>query len=142
MISWAKYLEASSLINRTIPSTSIEPSNLPGVFGRPFVALLDDPLVVLPECTSGPFLRPLDNVPVPLLPLVIPVDHKVGQVRDQAPSKPTRTIGKVDQFSVLRPLGLRGQDGFPKVTGSVGEQVGRERDRFDHGVLVELDVGG
>ena len=67
--------------------------------------------------------------------------HKVRQVRDQTPSESTRSVGKVDQLAVLRPLGLGSQDGFTKVPGSVGKQVGRERYRFDDGMLVELDVG-
>ena len=52
-------------------------------------------------------VRALNNVPIPLLPFIIELDHEVGEVWDHGPSEPTRPSRKVDQLFVLRPFRLR-----------------------------------
>lgn len=75
-------------------------------FSASLVTLVHRALIVGVPSPPSAVVHTLDDVSEPLLPLVIPLDHEVGQVRDERASEPSRTSGEVDELLVLGPFRL------------------------------------
>jgi hypothetical protein len=58
-------------------------------------------------------------VPIPLFPLVIPLDHEIRYIGDKSAPETAWTRREVDEFLVLGPLRLGGKDGFLRVGNGV-----------------------
>jgi hypothetical protein len=81
-----------------------------------FVSLIDRSHVLPIPLLCAAIAHSLDDMPVALFAFVVPLDHKVWQVRDERATEPAGSGGEIDKLLVLRPFGFRCENGFLRFT--------------------------